>query len=303
MNKKITAGILCAAVAVGTVLAPMTALADAAKGKTYLSLGADLNDQEKATVLDLLGIAGEDLDNYEVYEVTNDQEYEFLGSYMDASLIGDRALSSAMVTEREDGYGIQVETHNIIYCTKGMYQNALATAGVENADVVVAGPFEITGTAALVGAMKAYEKMTGEVIDPELADGATNELIVTSDLADSIGDSGKAEELIAAIKEIVVANEYTDPEEIEAVIDDVANKLEISLSEEDRQLIRELMEKLGSLDLNLENIKKQASALYDRISNLDLSDYGITEESVNGFFASIGQFFVDLFNKIMSLFS
>lgn len=302
MNKKGIAGILCAAMMAATMFAPVTALADSVEDKSYLSLGADLNEEEKATVLQLLEVDADELDAYDVYEVTNQDEYDYLGSYLDASVIGSRALSSVKVTGKESGYGIQVTTYNISYCTEGMYQNALATAGIEDAEVIVAGPYNITGTSALVGAMEAYARMTGEVIEPELADGATNELVVTSDIAESIGDSEKAEELIAAIKEIVVANEYTDPEEIEAVIDDVANQLEITLSEEDRQLIRDLMEKLGSLDLNLESIKEQASALYDRISNLDLSEYGITQENVDGILAKIGQFFSELWNQIMSMF-
>lgn len=302
MNKKRIAGILCAAVMAAAVLTPVTALADRVEDKPYLSLGADLNEEEKATVLKLLEVDADGLYNYDVYEVTNQQEYDYLGSYLDESVIGSRALSSVKVTGKEAGYGIQVTSYNITYCTEGMYQNALATAGMEDAEVIVAGPYNITGTSALVGAMEAYARMTGEVIEPELADGATNELIVTGDIAKSIGDSEKAEELIAAIKEIIVANEYTDPEEIEAVIDDVAKQLEISLSEEDRQLIRDLMEKLGSLDLNLESIKEQAGALYDRISNLDLSEYGITKENVDGFFAKMGQFFSELWAQFMSMF-
>ena len=49
-----------------------------------------------------------------------------------------------------------------------MYENALATAGIENADIKVAGPFNISGTAALVGAIKAYENMTGEEVNEEM---------------------------------------------------------------------------------------------------------------------------------------
>lgn len=303
MNKKRVSGILCAVMMAATIFTPVTALADGVEDKSYLSLGADLNEEEKATVLQLLEVEAGALDAYDVYEVTNQDEYDYLGSYLDASVIGNRALSSVKVTGKESGYGIQVTTCNISYCTEGMYQNALATAGIEDAEVIVAGPYNITGTSALVGAMMAYARMTGEVIEPELADGATNELVVTSGIAESIGDSKKAEELIAAVKEIIVANEYTDPEEIGAVIDDVANQLEITLSEEDRQLIRNLMEKLGSLDLNLESIKEQAGALYERISSLDLSEYGITQEKVDGILAKIGQFFIDLWNQIMGLFS
>lgn len=302
MKKKLTAVLLLSVMTITTVLTPVTAFADRVDDKPYLSLGADLTEEQRATVLNLLGVEESDLENYTVTEVTNEEEYEFLGSYLDASVIGSKALSSVKVVGKEDGYGIQVTTANISYCTEGMYQNALATAGVENAEVTVVGPFSISGTAALVGAMEAYEAMTGEVIDPELADGATNELVVTSELAENIGDSEKAEELIAAVKEIVSANEFNTEEEINQAIDDVAGELNISLSDEDRQMIRELMEKLSKLDLDFETIKEQAGELYNRISNLDLSEYGITEESVSGFLGQIGNFFSKLLDKLKGLF-
>ena len=43
---------------------------------------------------------------------------------------------------------------------------------MKNADVTVAGPFNISGTAALVGAMEAYENMTGDVIQPDNVGGS-----------------------------------------------------------------------------------------------------------------------------------
>ena len=85
-----------------------------------------------------------------------------------------------------------------------MYQNALATAGIEDAEIVVAGPYNISGTAALVGAIKSYENMTGETVSQENVDTATNELVVTGKLAESVGDSDKAEQLVGAVKEQVV---------------------------------------------------------------------------------------------------
>ena len=39
-----------------------------------------------------------------------------------------------------------------------MYKNALVTAGIEDADIIVAGPKNISGTAALVGVFKAYQE-------------------------------------------------------------------------------------------------------------------------------------------------
>lgn len=302
MKKRILAGVLSAVVAVTAMITPVTALADRVDDKPYLALGADLKGDERDTVLTLLGVTEEELGNYTVSQITNEDEHKYLDAYLDASVIGTRALSSVKVTGKEEGYGIQVETHNISYCTAGMYQNALATAGIEDAEVVVAGPFSISGTAALVGAMEAYSAMTGEVIDPELADGATNELVVTSELAENIGSSEKAEELIAAVKQVIAADEVKSAEDIEAVIDDVAQQLEISLSEEDKQMIRDLMTKLSDLDLDLDSLKEQAQELYDRISQIDLSEYGITQESVSGFFSQLGAFFSGLFDKLKALF-
>ena len=96
---------------------------------SYISLGADLTDAERNIVLSYFGLDEEDLESYPVISVTNQEEHQYLGDYLDRGVIGGRALSSVMVTTREEGYGIHVTTQNISYCTVGMYQNALATAG------------------------------------------------------------------------------------------------------------------------------------------------------------------------------
>ena len=155
--------------------------ADAVEEKPYLSLGADLSTDQKSKVLELLDVDEKALDQYNIVTVTNADEHKYLDDYLDSSVIGTKALSSVLVEKRDKGEGIDVTTKNITYCTAGMYENALTTAGVTDATVTVAGPFNITGTAALVGAMNAYEDMTGEDISSESKDAATNELVVTSE--------------------------------------------------------------------------------------------------------------------------
>ncbi|MDD3338279.1 MAG: DUF1002 domain-containing protein [Lachnospiraceae bacterium] len=300
MKKRGIAVLMTAVVAVTTLFAPMTVMADRVDNKPYISLGADLTADQKSSVLNLLGVKESELENYTVATITNADEHKYLDSYLDKSVIGSKALSSVTVTGKDSGHGIQVTTHNISYCTVGMYQNALATAGIENADVVVAGPFSISGTAALVGAIQSYATMNGKTISPELVDGATNELVVTSKVADNIGDSDKAEQLIAAVKQVVVANEYKDEEDINKAIDEVAVKLEISLSEEDRALIRELMSKLSGLDINVDSLKEQAKDIYDSVKNMDLSEFGISQEDADNFFSSFS--FSDIWDSIVSFF-
>lgn len=265
----------------------------------YIALGADLTAEQKAVVLDLLGVTEADLANYHVLTVTNEEEHQYLDSYLDASVIGTKALSSVVVVKEPEGQGIQVKTSNITYCTTGMYQNALATAGLKNAQVRVAGPTNISGTAALVGAMKAYEAMTGQEVSPENADAATDELVTTSELGETLGDQDKAEALIGAVKDSVVAQEADSPEKIEAIIDDTAQQLDIQLSEDDRAQITSLMEKIDGLDLDVDALKEQASDLYDKLESMDIH---ISEEQVKGFLGKLTDWLGKAWNAISGLF-
>lgn len=279
------------------ILGPVNVQADAEM--PFVALGADLNSDQRKAVLGLLDISEEELENDHVISITNADEHEYLDDYLSASVIGTKALSSVAVWEREDGHGVQVTTHNISYCTTGMYQNALVTAGLENADVVVAGPFNLSGTAALVGAIKAYSEMSGETIKPENIETATEELVVTGELSESLGES--AEQLVGAVKDVVVAEEITDPQAIEGVIEETAEKMEINLSEADKQKIAKLMEGVSKLDLDVDKLKEQAQGLYDKLSGLDL-DLGVTKEQAQGFFAKLSDWFKSAIDKLASLF-
>ena len=148
MMKRIFGFLLSVVMIAGTVLPGFSVSADAVTEKSYLSLGADLTASEKEKVLELLGVDEDDLGEYTVGTVTNEEEHDYLDDYVSASVIGSRALSSVLVVTEDDGSGIDVETSNITYCTSGMYRNALATAGISDATIKVAGPFNITGTAA-----------------------------------------------------------------------------------------------------------------------------------------------------------
>ena len=159
-----------------------------------------------------------------------------------------------------------------------MYENALTTAGVTDATVTVAGPFNITGTAALVGAMNAYEDMTGEDISSESKDAATNELVVTSELADQLNDSDKAEQFLALIKEKVLSDDAKSESDINAIIDECSKDLDITITDDQKSQIAELMQKINKLDLNVNDLKEQASKIYDKLSDMDIDTQGIFEK-------------------------
>ena len=296
LYKKITTIALAATIVLTLPTAGMTVKADAVENAdpddVYVSFGADLSDGEKKTVMDLMGITEDDLEDYTVGEITNDEEHEYLGDYLDSSVIGSRALSSVIVILGDDGDGIDVETKNISYCTKGMYTNALITAGIENAEVIVAGPFEITGTAALVGAMKAYAELTGEEVSEESMDAAVNELVVTSQMAEDI-NSEDVEQLMAFVKAKVVEEGLNNDEAISEAIDEGAKQLGISVTEEEKQTIISLMKKISKLDLDIDSMKEQAKDLFNK-----LEDMGIDKEQAKNFFQKILEALQNFFNSI-----
>ena len=274
--------------------------ADAVEEKPYLSLGADLSASQKSKVLELLGVKENELDQYKVVKVTNKDEHKYLDDYLDSSVIGTHALSSVLIEKRDKGEGIDVTTKNITYCTAGMYENALTTAGVTDANVTVAGPFNITGTAALVGAMNAYEDMTGENISSESKDAATNELVATANLAEAVGDSDKAEQLIAAAKEKVLSQRLTKREDIKKAIESSAKELGIEVPEDEVDKLVTMMQKVSKVDVNVDALKKQAGEIYNK-----LKDAGIDLSNVDtkGLAQKIGDFFANIFEAIVRFFS
>lgn len=253
----------------------------------YISLGADLTDDERAKVLELFGVDENDLDNYKVVYVTNQEEHQYLDSYISSSQIGNQAWSSVLIKEGKKGSGINVTTKNVIYCTTGMYANALATAGVEDVDVVVAGPFNVSGTAALVGALKAYSEMTGETVDEEVVDAAVDEMVTTGSLEDNTdADNEKVEGMVAYLKEQVANGDNKD---LDQIINDAADKFEITLNEEQFNQLKALLEKLGGLHLDLGSLKSQAQAAYDTLKDMgfDISKIHIDTEEAKGIFQQI----------------
>ena len=229
--------------------------------KPYLSLGADLTPDQRATVL--------------VY-VNNDEEHKYLDSYISKSEIGTRSLSSVLITEDKKGAGLSVSTHNINYCTVGMYKNALATAGIADAKIIVAGPFPISGTAALVGA-------------------AMDELVTTGELNKSIdGDSQDIEAMIADLKKQLADGKLKDESQIKDAIKEAAKDYDLKLSDDDIAKLTSLLMKLKDANIDWDSVINQAqdwaSKLGDKIND-------------PGFWEKIGNFFMDLWDKIKSLFS
>lgn len=274
--------------------------------KSIIALGADLSAEQRATVLSLMDVTEADLANYQVVTITNDMEHQYLDAYMDASVIGSKSLSSVKITPAESGHGVLVTTKNINYCTTGMYRNALLTAGVSDADILVVGPTEISGTAALIGAIKGYEAMSGESVSDTTLDTAMNELITTGEIAMQDADSQDIEELIAFVKAKVAAGGLDSDDQIRSAIEEGEDKFGVTLTEDEINQIIAIMQKINQLGLDPNVLVAQAEDLYskfgkDFLKNLDTDAIAkeVAKSAASGFFAKIGDaikgFFAGLF--------
>lgn len=274
--------------------------------KSIIALGADLSAEQRATVLSLMDVTEADLANYQVITITNDMEHQYLDAYMDASVIGSKSLSSVKITPAESGHGVLVTTKNINYCTTGMYRNALLTAGVSDADILVVGPTEISGTAALIGAIKGYEAMSGESVSDTTLDTAMNELITTGEIAMQDADSQDIEELIAFVKAKVAAGGLDSDGQIRSAIKEGEDKFGVTLTEDEINQIIAIMQKINQLGLDPNVLVAQAEDLYskfgkDFLKNLDTDAIAkeVAKSAASGFFAKIGDaikgFFAGLF--------
>ncbi|MEG1316686.1 MAG: DUF1002 domain-containing protein, partial [Oscillospiraceae bacterium] len=155
------------------------------KGDARAVIGADLTAAQKASVYKTFGIEPGAVTEL---GVTNAEEREYLNGLVDPALIGSRSISSVYIEILGAGDGLKVDVSNINWCTKEMYVNALVTAGIDDAKLIVTSPIAgISGTAALTGVYKAYEDITGEKLDETAKLAGTQELVVTAELADQIG--------------------------------------------------------------------------------------------------------------------
>ena len=264
--KKIKLVKIFAVVMAVTMMLPTFAFAD---DKPFVALGQDLKAEETNTILSLFGVG--DITDCNVIYITNADEHKYLGEYVPAAQIGNQALSSVMI-EENSGTDIDVKIHNINYCTEGMYKNALVTAGVTGAKVVVAGPYPISGTAALVGTIKAYEEMTGEEVSDEVIEGCVEEITTTGDIGEEVGDKGAVENIVAELKGQIAENpDMSDTDIIEA-IKAAADKFGISLSESQIEQLKDLIKDLKGLDIDWDNVKKQSLDIFNKVKDSGLLD-------------------------------
>ncbi|MCO7176407.1 DUF1002 domain-containing protein [Sporolactobacillus kofuensis] len=297
MNFKKIGMLVLATLIAATAFGPSKAFADAAPGDVIVTLGANLTPDQRQSMLNEMDV---DENSAQIVTVNNSEEHKYLDKYLSQSQIGTRSISSSKITIEKSGSGLTASTHNITYVSKDMYINALATAGVKDADVYVTAPFPVSGTAALTGLIKAYEAKTGEVIPEAKKQVANEEVVTTAELGnqDNIGKQ-KAADLVTAIKDNLAKNKPSSRADVEQAVRDAANQVNVKLSDADVQKLVDLFDKMRTLHINWGQVGNQMQQLKDQVSQLANSDQ--TKGFMAQVFQAVGDFFSSIFNALSSL--
>lgn len=274
------------------ILSPLHILADMAEGDMIITLGENLTEEQKNMLLSEMNAP----ENAQIITVSNEEEHKYLGNYIAKPRIGTRAISSSAITIGAPGSGLEVETKNIDWVTEEMYINALITAGVKDAKIYITAPITVSGTAALTGLIKAYEVSTDQIIPEDVKQAANEEMVETAELGESIGNENAAA-LIAKIKEEIAQNAPKTDADLRALIEQAANELGITLTEQEILSLIDLFNKLKDLNIDWSQVGEQINIAKDKITKFLESEEG------QGFLESLKQFFASLIDAIKAFFS
>ncbi|MBR1456078.1 MAG: DUF1002 domain-containing protein [Oscillospiraceae bacterium] len=261
-------------------------------------LGADLTEDQIAAVYGAFGVSRGSVVEL---KVTNAEERQYLEGYVDSSVIGTRSISSVYVELLGEGGGMDVTTSNITWCTGEMYMSALATAGITDARIIVAAPFEVSGTAALTGVYKAYEDMTGKKLDDLAKLVSTQELTITGSLAEEIG-SMDSTSIVNDLKLMLEETAQMTDEEIREQIVQIAAQYNVTLTEKQIQQLIDLCRSLEGLDAeSLRSRVEEVQGTLQKVSEAKTRVVGFVQ-TVKKVVTSVKSFF-DRISGILGKFS
>lgn len=294
--KRISKLLLLLSLAVGLAISAVSTVKadeviDEFAGEPIVVFGGTLSDGQRDEVRRLLEVGS---DKVHELDVTGVDIATYFGGNPNSNM-----YSSVKITHKKPGHGIVVNivtADNITLVTSDMYANALLTAGVENALIEVASPVKVTGESALAGIYKAFD-VSGEALDEDRMDVANEEMNLTTDLTDKGVSQEKVTELMTEIKKAISEQNPVSKEEVEEIVKEQLDKLEIELSDADRQLLIDLFEKMRDLNIDFDKVKEQLEDISNTIKE-KLDDLNID----SGFFEKVANFFKDLFNSIAKMF-
>lgn len=283
--------LISAALAVLLSITMLTGIA-LADGTSRIVFGKDLTDKQQNDLLKYFGVKA---DEVKTLYVNIDEEKAWLGNLLPAEKIGTHSLSSIYIKSTAEHSGLNVETKNINWVTPEMYMAALTTAGIVDADIKVAAPTEVSGTAALAGIFKAYEDITGITLSRDAKEIAAQELVLTGNLNDFL-KSQDATLLVNKLKSMLDQIKGKSDAEIREIVAQTAKDNNISLTDGQIDQLVNLVKRLSELNIDPAKLleqTKQLQALTEKLNGIK-----DTADGIGGWFANVWSDFTNWLKEI-----
>ena len=225
------------------------------EGQERAVIGADLAEDQILNVYSQFGLTRGSVTEL---TVSNGEERQYLEGLVDESVIGTKSIS-----------------------------------GIYDAEVKVAAPFGVSGTAALTGIYKAYENITGVQLQEQAKETATDELVITAQLADQI-DEVDAVAIVNELKLLLDETRTMTDDELRAQVVQIASQYGYTLDATISQLIG-LCRDLEGLSTN--ELQEKVEQFKDALSSV--THYA---QQVQGFGAKVASFFKSIADFFRNLF-
>lgn len=283
-----------------------TSVVDEAWGQPTYVYGGGLSEQQINETADLL-----EIDSRENVAETAALG-EDLQTYLNSGVGSTSSMISSVLVQRsgeDSGVNVNIVTpENITRITEEQYMNAAITAGVEDANIMVAAIRPVTGESALTGVYKAFD-VNGEDLESDRMEVAQEELETTNQISQDLSeeDSAKLNQAIAEIKrDLAELKEQVDGlatrEDIEQIINEALERhnLESLITQEQIDRLISLFENYQQTSaIDSEQVLEQLNNFTD-----DLRDrFGDVVQSAedSGLLDSIANFFRELWNTLVGL--
>ena len=272
------------------LMAAVPALAQGAPAQRVV-IGADLTEDQILSVYSQFGLTRGSVPEL---TVTNAEERDYLEGLIGEDIIGHNSISCVYIRLLDPGAGLTVSCSNITWCTEDMYRAALTTAGIADAEVKVAAPFGVSGTAALTGIYKAYEDITGTALQQQAKTVATDELVVTAELADQINDID-AVSIVNELKLILDETQNMSDDQLRSQVTAIASQYGYTLSD---STVTQLISLCRSLEgLSTDELQTQVEQFQSTLSTVtqyaqQVQSFG---DRMTTFFQGIADFFYGIF--------
>ncbi len=279
------------------------------KEDRVLVVGAALNEEEISQTKELLSIAKED--TIEVHKVTGEDIYRFLNQ----KDVSDSVMVSSVLVKfnTSDGVRTAIETPQAITDVKSyQYSNAAITAGLKDCEVRVASIRPVTGESALTGIYKAAE-VYGIQLDQDRLIAGNDELETVQDIEKNNTENKdfNSEDFSKALTQIKleITNQVDQSSKTEintgdivVIINNVLDKYDLNLSEEDINKLAEMLDKYKDT-LNSDNLQEVRDQLEEfGKKTWDLATDAFKKAEEMGLWDKIVNFFRDLIKSIQDMF-